>query len=29
MDTKRGTDEFKQIQAVYESYKAYLNFLSK
>jgi hypothetical protein len=27
--TARGTDEFKQIQAVYESYKAYLTFLNK
>jgi hypothetical protein len=27
--TARGTDEFKQIQAVYESYKAYLTFLKK
>jgi hypothetical protein len=27
--TERNTDDFKQIQAVYESYKAYLNFLSK
>ena len=25
--TKRGTADFKQIQAVFESYKAYLNFL--
>jgi len=25
--TQRGTDEFKQIQAVYEAYKAYLTFL--
>jgi len=25
--TKRGTDEFKQIQAIFESYKAYLNHL--
>ena len=28
LETKRGTKEFKQIQAVYESYKAYLNFLN-
>ncbi len=27
--TERDTDDFKQIQAVYESYKAYLNFLNK
>ena len=27
--TQRGTDDFKQIQAVYESYKAYLSFLLK
>ena len=27
IQTKRGTDEFKQIQAVFEAYKAYLNFL--
>jgi len=27
--TLRGTDEFKQIQAVYESYKSYLTFLKK
>ena len=27
--TKRGTDEFKQIQAVYEAYKSYLTFLNK
>jgi multidrug efflux pump subunit AcrA (membrane-fusion protein) len=26
--TERNTDDFKQIQAVYEAYKAYLNFLS-
>ena len=26
--TERNTDDFKQIQAVYESYKAYINFLS-
>ena len=26
--TQRGTDEFKQIQAVFESYKAYLTFLN-
>ena len=25
--TQRGTEEFKQIQAVYEAYKAYLTFL--
>ncbi len=28
-ETERNTDDFKQIQAVYESYKAYLNFLNK
>ena len=28
-DTKRGTEDFKQIQAVFESYKAYMNFLSE
>jgi uncharacterized protein YjbI with pentapeptide repeats len=28
LDTKRGTQEFKQIQAVFEAYKAYLNFLN-
>jgi hypothetical protein len=27
--TQRNTEEFKQIEAVYESYKAYLNFLNK
>jgi hypothetical protein len=27
--TERNTHEFKQIQAVYEAYKAYLNFLNK
>ena len=27
--TERNTPEFKQIQAVYEAYKAYLNFLNK
>jgi hypothetical protein len=27
--TKRNTEDFKQIQAVYEAYKAYLNFLNK
>ena len=27
--TERNTSEFKQIQAVYEAYKAYLNFLNK
>jgi hypothetical protein len=27
--TERGTEDFKQIQAVYESYKAYINFLNK
>ena len=26
--TKRNTDEFKQIQAVFEAYKSYLNFLN-
>ena len=28
-ETERNTEEFKQIQAVYESYKAYLTFLNK
>ena len=28
-ETKRNTKEFKQIQAVYEAYKAYLTFLNK
>ena len=28
-ETERGTDDFKQIQAVFESYKAYMNFLNK
>ena len=28
-ETKRGTDDFKQIQAVFESYKAYINFLNQ
>ncbi len=28
-ETKRDTQEFKQIQSVYESYKAYLTFLNK
>jgi hypothetical protein len=27
--TERNTDDFKQIQAVYEAYKAYLTFLNK
>jgi hypothetical protein len=27
--TQRNTDDFKQIQAVYEAYKAYLTFLNK
>lgn len=27
-ETSRNTEEFKQIQAVYESYKVYLNFLN-
>ena len=27
LSTERGTEQFKQIQAVYEAYKAYLNFL--
>ena len=27
-DTERGTPEFKQIQAIFESYKAYMNFLA-
>jgi hypothetical protein len=29
LETERNTYEFKQIQAVFESYKAYLNFLNK
>jgi len=29
LSTERGTNDFKQIQAVYEAYKAYLNFLNK
>jgi hypothetical protein len=29
LTTQRDTQEFKQIQAVYESYKAYLTFLNK
>ena len=29
LSTKRGTQEFKQIQAVYEAYKAYLTILTK
>jgi hypothetical protein len=29
ISTERGTDEFKQIQAVYLSYKAYLKHLAK
>ena len=29
LETSRNTAEFKQIQAVFESYKAYLNFLNK
>ena len=28
-ETKRNTDDFKQIQATYEAYKAYLTFLNK
>lgn len=28
ISSKRGTQEFKQIQAVFESYKAYLNILN-
>ena len=28
-ETKRNSDEFKKIQAVYESYKTYINFLNK
>jgi len=28
LETKRGTQGFKQIQAVFEAYKAYLNFLN-
>lgn len=28
-ETKRGTEEFKQIEAVYLAYKAYLTHLSK
>jgi hypothetical protein len=27
--TKRGTEEFKQIQAIFEAYKSYLNHLKK
>lgn len=27
-ETKRNTQDFKQIQALFESYKAYLNFLN-
>ncbi len=27
-ETQRGTDDFKQIQATYEAYKAYLTFLN-
>ena len=27
--TERNTDDFKQIQATYEAYKAYLTFLNK
>ena len=27
--TERNTEDFKQIQAIYESYKAYLTFLNK
>jgi hypothetical protein len=29
LSTERETQEFKQIQAVFEAYKAYLNFLNK
>ena len=29
LSTERGTEQFKQIQAVYEAYKAYLTFLTK
>ena len=29
LSTERGTQEFKQIQAVFEAYKSYLNFLNK
>jgi hypothetical protein len=29
LTTQRDTQEFKQIQAVYEAYKAYLTFLNK
>jgi hypothetical protein len=29
LSTERCTQEFKQIQAVFEAYKAYLNFLNK
>jgi len=29
LTTERNTPEFKQIQAVYEAYKAYINFLNK
>ena len=29
LSTKRGTQELKQIQALFEAYKGYLNFLNK
>jgi hypothetical protein len=29
LSTERNTSEFKQIQAVFEAYKGYLNFLNK
>jgi len=28
IQTERNTEQFKQIQAVYEAYKAYINFLN-
>jgi hypothetical protein len=28
-DTPRGTEDFKQIQAIFQSYKAYISFLNK
>ena len=28
-DTARDSEDFKQIQAIFESYKAYMNFLAK
>jgi len=29
LSTERGTQDFKQIQAIFEAYKGYLNFLNK